>query len=118
MSTNITTNSNATTSNATTSLPLGFIAKIVAAPGQSDELAGLLTGALELANDEAGTVVWFAVRSDEVTFWIFDAFPTTEARDAHAGGAIVAALMANADRLLASPPEINPVDVLAMKLPN
>ena len=101
----------------TPSLPVGFIAKIVATPGQAEELADLLTGALSLANDEAGTIVWFAVRSDEATFWIFDAFPNTEARDAHANGAIVEALMANADRLLANPPEINAVDVLAMKLP-
>ena len=104
-------------STTTPSLPVGFVAKIVAAPGQSDGLGALLAGALALANAEAGTIVWFAARSDDATFWIFDAFPTTEARDVHAGGAIVETLMDNADRLLASPPEITAVDVLAMKLP-
>jgi len=85
-------------------------------PNNAEELSTLLTGAVELANDESGTVVWFAVRSDATTFWIFDAFPTAADRDTHAGGAIVAALMANG-HLLAAQPEINAADVLAMKLP-
>lgn len=102
------------TSNPT--LPVAFVAKIVAAPGQAEELASLLTGAVELANQETGTIVWFAVRSDESTFWIFDAFPGEEARDAHANGAIVAALGANA-HLLGAAPEINAAQVLAMKMP-
>ncbi|MEL6982912.1 MAG: antibiotic biosynthesis monooxygenase [Actinomycetota bacterium] len=97
-------------------LPVAFVAKIVAAPGHAEELGALLTGAVELANQETGTVVWFAVRSDEHTFWIFDAFPDTAARDAHAGGEIVAALGANS-HLLGAPPEINAADVLAMKMP-
>ncbi|MEM7094151.1 MAG: antibiotic biosynthesis monooxygenase [Actinomycetota bacterium] len=100
----------------TTTLPVAFVAKIVARADRAAELAELLSGAVELANAEEGTTVWFAVRSDDQTFWIFDAFPNTEARDAHAAGQIVAALGANAD-LLAEPPEINPADVLAMKMP-
>lgn len=97
-------------------LPVAFVAKIVAAPGQAEELAQLLTGAVELANQETGTIVWFAVRSDAETFWIFDAFPDTAARDAHANGQIVAALGAN-EHLLGAAPEINAADVLAMKMP-
>lgn len=95
-------------------LPVAFVAKIVAAPGKAEELSSLLAGAAELADQEPGTVVWFAVRSDENTFWIFDAFPDETARDAHANGQIVAALGANG-HLLDAPPEINPADVLAMK---
>ncbi|MEM9135482.1 MAG: antibiotic biosynthesis monooxygenase [Actinomycetota bacterium] len=97
-------------------LPLAFVAKIVAAPGQAEELGSLLTGAVELANQETGTIVWFAVRSDEHTFWIFDAFPDEAARQAHAEGQIVAALGAN-EHLLGAPPEINPAEVLAVKMP-
>lgn len=103
-------------SNSQPALPVAFVAKIVAADGQAEELGALLTGAVELANQEAGTIVWFAVRSDELTFWIFDAFPDTTARDAHANGDIVAALGANS-HLLGAPPEINAAEVLAMKLP-
>ena len=45
-----------------TSLPYAFVAKIVAADGQHDALGDLLASAVELANDEEGTIVWFAVR--------------------------------------------------------
>jgi quinol monooxygenase YgiN len=101
----------------TPDLPLAFVAKLVARDDTAGELADLLTGALDLANDEAGTVVWFALRTDATTFWIVDAFPDDDARQAHIGGPIAAALMANADRLLAAPPEILPADVLAAKVP-
>ena len=101
---------------ASTTLPYAFVAKLVAKPGQGSALAELLEGALALANDEPGTVVWFAIRTDESTFWIFDAFATEDDRNAHASGAIVDALGQNAD-LLAVGPEILPADVLAAKLP-
>ncbi|MEM9467071.1 MAG: antibiotic biosynthesis monooxygenase [Actinomycetota bacterium] len=100
----------------TTNLPYAFVAKMVAEPGQETALSDLLTGALELANAEPGTAVWFAVRTDASTFWIFDAFATEDDRQAHAGGEIVAALSANASRLLADAPEILPADVLAAKI--
>ncbi|MFI2636859.1 antibiotic biosynthesis monooxygenase, partial [Streptomyces collinus] len=45
------------------SLPYAFVAKIVAADGQHDALADLLAGAVALANEEVGTIVWFAVRT-------------------------------------------------------
>ena len=98
------------------SLPYAFVAKIVAADGQHDALGDLLAGAVELANEEEGTIVWFAVRTHPDTFWIFDAFPDEAARDVHANGAIVEALMAN-QQLLGAAPEILPADVLASKLP-
>ena len=101
----------------TPTLRLSFVAKLVAKPEAADELAGLLGDAARLADEEAGTVVWFALRSDATTFWIVDAFATEDARQAHLAGPIAAALLANADRLLAAPPEILPADVLASKLP-
>jgi quinol monooxygenase YgiN len=104
---------------ATTTPPLtlAFVAKLVAKDDTAGEVADLLSGALDLANAEAGTVVWFALQTDATTFWIVDAFATDEARQAHIEGPIAAALMANADRLLAAPPEILPADVLASKVP-
>ncbi len=101
---------------AATNLPHAFVAKMVAKPGQEEELAEFLTGALVLANEEIGTVVWFAARTDESTFWIFDAFATEADRDAHANGAIVDALGQNAERLLAVAPQIMPAAVLASKI--
>jgi len=97
-------------------LTLAFVAKIVAKPETADEVATFLAGAVELANDEAGTPVWFALRTDETTFWIVDAFASETERQAHINGPIAAALLANADRLLATPPEIMPADILAAKV--
>lgn len=97
-------------------LTLSFVAKLVAKPETTDELAAFLTGALELANGETSTPVWFALRTDETTFWIVDAFASEADRQAHLNGPIAAALMANADALLASPPEIMPADILAAKV--
>jgi quinol monooxygenase YgiN len=97
------------------STPYAFVARIEAKPGQAGAVAELLTGALPLAQAEEGTVAWYAARTSETTFWIFDTFETEDARRAHVNGEIAAALMAKADELLASPPEILPADVLASK---
>jgi len=102
---------------ATTTPTLAFVVELVAKDDMAGELADMLAGAVGLANDEAGTVVWFALRTDPTTYWIVDAFPDEDARQAHITGPIAAALMANADRLLAAPPRILPADVLAAKVP-
>lgn len=96
---------------------LAIVARLVAKPELTGEVAELLAGALGLANEEAGTIVWFALRTDDTTFWIVDAFPTQADRQAHLDGPIAAALMANAERLLATPPEFNMAEVLAAKVP-
>ncbi len=95
---------------------VALVVKLTARPGLEEEVADFLSGAVELANQEPGTPVWYALRS-ESTFWIVDAFPGPTERQAHLDGPIAAALMANADRLLSTPPEIIPADVLASKLP-
>lgn len=104
---------------ATTTRPLtvAFVAKLVAKEETADEVRTFLADAVSLANEEAGTIVWFALRTDATTFWIVDAFPSEADRQAHIEGRIAAALMANADRLLATPPEILPAQILASKLP-
>ncbi|MDQ1660235.1 MAG: hypothetical protein QOJ68_215 [Blastococcus sp.] len=94
-----------------------LVVKLTAKPETQDEVAEFLTGALDLANGEPGTTVWYALRTDASTFWIVDSFPGTAERQAHLDGPIAAALMENADRLLATPPEILPADVLAAKVP-
>jgi quinol monooxygenase YgiN len=99
-------------------LTLAFVAKMVAKKETADEVGRFLADAVSLANQEAGTVVWFALRTDATTFWIVDAFPSEADRQTHIKGPIAAALMANADRLLASPPEILPADILASKVPD
>ena len=95
---------------------VGLLARLEAKPGKEAEVAELLKGALPLAEAEAATTVWFALKLGPSTFGIFDAFPDDAGRDAHLGGRIAAALMAKAPDLLAQPPAIDKVDVLAAKL--
>jgi quinol monooxygenase YgiN len=95
--------------------PYAFVARIEAKPEKSEEVAALLTGALPLAQAEAGTIAWYAARTSPTTFWIFDTFASEEGRQAHVNGEIAAALVASAGELLAAPPEILPADVLAAK---
>lgn len=92
-----------------------FVARIEAKPERAEDVASLLTGALPLAQAETGTVNWYAARTSPTTFWIFDTFGDEDARQAHINGEIAAALVANADELLAEPPEILAADVLAAK---
>ncbi len=81
------------------------------------EVEAFLRGGLPLAQAEPKTTAWFALRMGHSTFGIFDAFPDDEGRQAHLSGPIAAALMAQASDLLAEPPAIEKVDVLAAKLP-
>lgn len=94
---------------------VGLVVKLEAKQGKENEVAEFLAGALPLANDEAGTPIWLALRTAPTTFWIVDAFPGDDERQAHLNGPIAAALMGKADELLASPPEIMPSDVLGAK---
>ena len=104
-------------STGTLSPTVSLIAKLVAKPDEADEVSTFLADAVELANQEQGTIAWFALRTDTTTFWIVDAFPTDRERQAHLQGPIASALLANAERLLDGPPEILPAEVLAAKLP-
>ena len=95
---------------------VALLARLEAKPGKEDEVANLLTSALPLANAEPATRVWFALKLGRSTFGIFDAFPDEAGRQAHLAGQIAAALMAKAPELLAEPPTIERVEVLAAKL--
>lgn len=95
---------------------VALLARLEAKPDKADEVAALLTAALPLAMAEPATTVWFALRLGPTTFGIFDAFPDDAGRRAHLSGQIAAALMAKAPELLAHPPTIEPVDILAAKL--
>ncbi len=96
---------------------VGLLATLSAKPGKEDEVASFLKSALPLAEAEADTTAWFAIKLDDSTYGIFDVFPGAEGRQAHLDGPIAAALMEQADELLSSPPDIKPIDVLAAKLP-
>ncbi len=96
---------------------LALFVRLEAKPGKEAAVADFLAGALPLANAEARTTAWFALRFGPSTFGIFDAFADEAGRQAHLDGPIAAALMANASALLAEAPSIEKVDLLAAKLP-
>src|SRR5690242_20112857 len=91
--------------------------RLEAKPGKEAEVEQFLNSGLALVEDEPDTTVWFAIRMGPSTFGIFDAFADESGRDAHLNGRVAAALMAKASDLLAQPPTIAKVDVLAAKLP-
>lgn len=93
-----------------------LLARLEAKPGKEAAVKDLLMGAVALANQEARTTVWFALKLGPSTFGVFDAFADEEGRQAHLNGPIAQALMANAPALLSKAPQIDPVDVLGAKL--
>jgi quinol monooxygenase YgiN len=96
---------------------VGLLVRLVAKAGKEAEVAGFLEGGLSLVEEEPATIAWFAIRLGPSEFGIFDAFPDDAGRQAHLAGRVAEALMAQASELLERPPAIEPVDVLAAKLP-
>jgi quinol monooxygenase YgiN len=89
--------------------------RLEAKAGKEAEVEAFLNSGLALVNDEPLTVNWYALKFSDSTFGIFDSFDGEEGRDAHLNGRVAEALMANAAELLAVPPSIEKVDILAVK---
>jgi quinol monooxygenase YgiN len=96
---------------------LALLARLEAKPGKEKEVSDLLKSALALAQAEQATIHWFGLQLGPSTFGIFDTFEQEEGRKAHLSGPIAAALMAKAPELLAQPPVIESVELLAVKTP-
>jgi quinol monooxygenase YgiN len=96
---------------------VALFVRLEAKPGKEAHVERFLVDGLTLALEEPATTAWFGIRLGPSTFGIFDAFPDEAGRQAHLTGRVAAALMANAGELLAEPPVIEKVDVLAAKLP-
>jgi quinol monooxygenase YgiN len=101
----------------TDTVSVGLLVRLEAKAGKEADVAAFVSGALPLAQQEAATTTWFAIRLGPSTFGIFDTFPDDAGRQAHLSGPIAAALMARASELLSAPPTIEKIDVLAAKLP-
>ena len=92
-----------------------LLARVEAKPGKESAVEEFLKSALPLAEEEKDTIEWFALKIGPSTFGIFDTFNDESGREAHLGGKIAAALMQHADELLAKPPVIEKVELLAIK---
>ncbi len=96
---------------------VALFVQLEAKPGKEADVEAFLRGGLALVEEEPATIAWFALRLGPSTFGIFDAFPDDAGRQAHLAGRVAAALMSQAADLLAEPPAIENIDVLAAKLP-
>ena len=97
-------------------MKIGLLVRIEAKPEYADEVEAMLRGAQELAEQEQGTVAWFAFRENATTFGVFDTFEDEQGRQAHLSGPIAAALGEAAKTKLSVPPVIASVDVLGSKV--
>jgi quinol monooxygenase YgiN len=88
-----------------------------AKPGKEHDLEAFLKSAQPPAEKETGTSTWYAVKLGPAKFGIFDTFKDEAGRNAHLGGEIAKALFAKADELLAEPPQVEKLEILALKAP-
>jgi len=95
---------------------VGLFARLEAKPGKEGALAAFLMQALEMANRESTTPLWFALRLGPTTFAVFDSFRDEAGRDAHLNGPIPKALKEHAPDLLVTPPAIERLEVLGAKV--
>ena len=93
----------------------GLFVRLEAKPGKERAVEDFLTTGLELTNQEATTPIWFALKLSPSTFGVFDAFASEADRQAHLSGNMAKALMSRVDEMLASPPSVEPLDILGMK---
>lgn len=93
----------------------GLLALLEAKPGKGDELGAFLEQGRALAAAETGTATWYAFKVNPTTYGIFDTFKDEEGRQAHLNGRIPEALATVAPDLLATDPDIRPIDIVAVK---
>jgi quinol monooxygenase YgiN len=94
---------------------VALLVRLEAKTGKEQELAAFIKSALPLAQAEDFTIHWFALQIGPSTFGIFDTFESEDGRNAHLAGDIAKALMAKAPELLSQDPQIEFVDLLAVK---
>ena len=94
-----------------------LLAVLRAKTGKEQEVEAFLKSAQPLAAAETCTTTWYALKLGPSKFGIFDTFQNEEGRNAHLNGEIAKALFAKAKDLFAEPPQVEMVDILAVKAP-
>ena len=92
---------------------IGLLVTLEARPGKEADAEAFLKSAQPLAQNEKGTLKWYAIKLGPGKFGIFDTFANEEGRNAHLTGEIAKALGARANELFAAPPQIEKMEVLA-----
>jgi len=91
---------------------IGLLVTLEARAGKEADAEAFLKSAQPLAQDEAGTLKWYAIKLGPGKFGIFDTFANEASRNAHLNGDIAKALGARASELFAVPPKVEKVEIL------
>ena len=94
---------------------LAIWAQMEAKPGKEGEVEEFLRAGKALVEKEPGTISWYAVKTGPSKYAIFDTFGDEKGREAHMAGEVAKALFAKAKELFTKEPEVNKLDVLAVK---
>ncbi len=92
---------------------IGLLVTLEARAGKEADAEAFLKSAQPLAQDEKGTLKWYAIKLEPGKFRIFDTFENEAGRNAHLSGEIAKALGARASELFAVPPQVQRVEILA-----
>jgi quinol monooxygenase YgiN len=90
-------------------------AQLEAKPGKEKEVEAFLKSAQPLAEREAGTLSWYAIKMGPGKYGIFDTFADENGRNAHLNGDIAKALFAKAADLFSKAPDVAKPEILAVK---
>jgi quinol monooxygenase YgiN len=96
---------------------LAIWAEVEAKPGKEQAVAEFLRSAQALAEKEAATLTWYAVKLGGAKFGIFDTFADEKGREAHLNGEIAKALFGKTKELFVKEPQVHKIEVLAAKAP-
>lgn len=94
----------------------GMLITFKAKAGHESDVEEFLHAAREFVENERGTTAWFATRSNDGEYGIFDVFPSNEGRFFHLVGQVPRELARHALTLLGSMPEFEMLNVHAEKI--
>jgi len=90
----------------------GLVLRFKAKPGKEAEVTQLLRDTQKRADNEPGTLAWFAHKYDDGSFGTFGAFADSGGRFGHLTGQIPRELGITGLALLGGTPEVYSVDVI------
>lgn len=94
----------------------GLLVTFKAKPGHEPEVEQFLRDARPMVMEEPNTTAWFAIRTEDGEYGIFDVFPDNGARFVHLVGHVPRELAKHSMTLLGSVPELHMLTVQAEKL--
>lgn len=94
---------------------LALLVTLQSKPGKESDVEDFLKSGLGLVQQEPGTKKWFALKIADGKYGIFDTFDDESGRNAHLTGKVAEALKANAAILFSTAPDIEKVELIAIK---